>query len=48
MMVEMMDPSGDEVICDNTTPRLLQSHALENAVKPSFLGGFLVFGASAA
>ena len=30
------------------TPRLLQSHALENAVKPSFLGGFLVFGASAA
>ena len=33
---------------DKTTPRLLQSHTLENAVKPSFLGGFLVFGASAA
>ena len=35
-------------VIDKTTPRLLQSHTLENAVKPSFLGGFLVFGASAA
>lgn len=48
MMVEMMNPASDEVICDKTTPRLLQSHTLENAVKPPFLGGFFISSVSAA
>ena len=33
---------------DKTTPRLLQSHTLENAVKPPVLGGFFISGVSAA
>lgn len=35
-------------IYDKTTPRLLQSHTLENAVKPPFLGGFFISSVSAA
>ena len=35
-------------VLDKTTPRLLQSHTLENAVKPPFLGGFFISGISAA
>ena len=31
----------DYVLIDKTTTRLLQSHTLENAVKPPVLGGFL-------
>ena len=41
MMVELMDPKADDVICDKTTPRLIQFHILKNAVNPPFLGGFL-------
>lgn len=33
---------------DKTTPRLLQSHTLENAVKPPFWGGFFISGIPAA
>lgn len=35
-------------ILDKTMPRLLQSHTIENAVKPPFLGGFFISGISAA
>ncbi len=35
-------------VIDKTTPRLLQSHTLENAVKPPFLGGFFISSVSAA
>ena len=38
----------DRVLLDKTTPRLLQSHTLENAVKPPFLGGFFISSVSAA
>ena len=43
MMVELMDPTAQEVICDKTTPRLIQFHTLKNAVNPPFLGGFSIF-----
>ena len=48
MMVDLMQPRADDVICDKTTPRLIQFHTLKNAVNPPFLGGFSVFGAMAA
>lgn len=48
MMVELMDPSSDEIICDKTTPRLIQFHTLKNAANPPFLGGFSIFGTVAA
>lgn len=48
MMVELMDPKADEVICDKTTPRLIQFHTLKNAANPPFLGGFSIFGTVAA
>ena len=35
-------------VYDKTTTRLLQSHTLENAVKPPVLGGFFISGVSAA
>lgn len=44
MMVDMMAPRADDVICDKTTPRLIQFHTFKNAVNPPFLGGFLIFG----
>lgn len=44
MMVELMQPTPDDTICDKTTPRLIQFHTLKNAVNPPFLGGFLIFG----
>lgn len=48
MMVELMDPGAEDVICDKTTPRLIQFHTLKNAVNPPFLGGFLFSGTVAA
>ena len=48
MMVELIAPTPDDVICDKTTPRLIQFHTLKNAVNPPFLGGFSVFGTVAA
>lgn len=48
MMVELMDPTAQEVICDKTTPRLIQFHTFKNAVNPPFLGGFSIFGTVAA
>lgn len=41
MMVELLQPTPDDIICDKTTPRLIQFHILKNAVNPPFLGGFL-------
>ena len=41
MMVELLQPTPDDTICDKTTPRLIQFHILKNAVNPPFLGGFL-------
>ena len=35
-------------VSDKSTPRLLQSHTLENAVKPPVLGGFFISGVSVA
>lgn len=48
MMVELMQPTPDDTICDKTTPRLIQFHTLKNAVNPPFLGGFLFSGTVAA
>ena len=48
MMVDMMAPRADDVICDKTTPRLIQFHILKNAANPPFLGGFSIFGTVAA
>lgn len=48
MIVEMMNPSADEMICDKTTPRLIQFHTFKNAANPPFLGGFSIFSIVAA
>lgn len=48
LMTEMLKPEPGESIYDKTTPRLLQSHTLKNAIKPPFLGGFFILGISAA
>lgn len=48
MIVELMAPKADDVICDKTTPRLIQFHTLKNAANPPFLGGFSIFGTVAA
>ena len=48
LMVMLMDPKPGDTVYDKTTPRLLQSHTLENAVKPPFLGGFFVSSVSVA
>ena len=48
MMVELIAPTPDDLICDKTTPRLIQFHTLKNAVNPPFLGGFLFSGTVAA
>lgn len=37
-----------KVLVDKSTPRLIQFYTFKNAVKPPFLGGFFVFGTSAA
>lgn len=47
LIAEMIEPY-DGILYDKTTPRLLQSHTLENAVKPPFLGGFFISSVSAA
>lgn len=38
----------DAHFIDKTTPRLIQFHALKNAVNPPLLGGFSIFGTVAA
>lgn len=48
MMVELMQPTPDDTICDKTTPRLIQFHIFKNAVNPPFLGGFSIFATVAA
>lgn len=48
MMVELTAPGPEDIICDKTTTRLLQSHTLENAVKPPVLGCFFISGIPAA
>lgn len=45
---ELLKEKGYISVSDKTTPRLLQSHTLENAVKPPFLGGFFISSVSAA
>lgn len=47
MIVNVLEPQGG-VLLDKTTTRLLQSHTLENAVKPPVLGCFFISGIPAA
>ena len=37
-----------QTVLDKSTPRLIQFYTFRNAIKPPFLGGFFVFGTSAA
>jgi len=46
-LVDSLQIDLDSKVIDKTTPRLLQSHTIENAVKPPFLGGFFISGISA-
>jgi len=43
-----VDCIKDNVQIDKTTIRLIQKHDNKSAAKPPFLGGFFIFGASAA
>lgn len=47
IIVNVLEPTSG-VLLDKTMSRLLQSHTLEIAVKPPFLGGFFISGVSAA
>lgn len=48
LVMESVELNSGDKILDKTTPRLLQSHTLKNAVKPPFLVGFFISGVSAA
>lgn len=43
-MTELLGIEHDGKVYDKVTPRLIQLHTLENAVKPPFLGGFFISG----
>lgn len=47
-MVQCLRPEPMKTIADKTTSRLLQSHTIGNAEKPSVLGGFFISGVLAA